>query len=103
MDIKILKDLFLLTIERDNLWKRQDQIYKRIMVDLGLLKWKSGAAEPDRSGKPEGISWDALQQVAPHREEPLLDGNAHSVMYGEMIHDGSGKPEKLNHQKGTNS
>ena len=34
-----------------------------------------------------------MQQVAPHREEPLLDGNAHSVRYGEMIHDGSG-----NHQ-----
>ena len=44
MDIKILKDLFQLTIERDNLWKRQDQIiYKRILVDLGLLK--SGKVE----------------------------------------------------------
>ena len=44
MDIKILKDLFQLTIERGNLWKRQDQIiYKRIMVDLGLLK--SGKVE----------------------------------------------------------
>ena len=40
-----------------------------------------------------------MQQVAPHRAEPLLDGYAHSVMYGEMIHDGSGKPEKLNHQE----
>ena len=39
-----------------------------------------------------------MQQVAPHREEPLLDGNAHSVRYGETIHDGWGKPEKLNHQ-----
>ena len=28
-----------------------------------------------------------MQQVALHREEPLLDGNAHSVRYGEMIHD----------------
>ena len=44
-----------------------------------------------------------MQQVAPHREEPLLDGNAHSVRYGEMIHDGSGKPEKLNHQEEANS
>ena len=43
MDIKILKDMFL-TIERGNLWKRQDQIiYKSIMVDLGLLK--SGKVE----------------------------------------------------------
>ena len=43
-----------------------------------------------------------MQQVAPHREEPLPDGNAHSVRYGEMIHDGSGKPEKLNHQEEAN-
>ena len=44
MDIKILKGLFQLTIERRNLWKRQDQIiHKRIMVDLGLLK--SGKVE----------------------------------------------------------
>ena len=44
-----------------------------------------------------------MQQVAPHREEPLLDGNAHSVRYGEMIHDGSGQPEKLNHQEEADS
>ena len=44
MDIKILENLFPVTIERGNLWKRQDQIiYKRIMVDLGLLK--SGKVE----------------------------------------------------------
>ena len=36
-----------------------------------------------------------MQQVAPHREEPLLDGNAHSVRYAEMIHDGSGHHEDL--------
>ena len=44
-----------------------------------------------------------MQKVAPHREEPLLDGNAHSVRYGEMIHDGSGKPEKVNSQEGADS
>ena len=44
MDIKNLKDLFLVTIERGNLWKRQDQIiHMRITVDLGLLK--SGKVE----------------------------------------------------------
>ena len=59
-------------------------------------EWKSGAAEHDRSGKPEKTSWDMMQQVVPHREEPLLDGNAHSVRYGEMIHDGSWKPDKVN-------
>ena len=66
-------------------------------------EWKSGAAEHDRSRKPEKTSWDMLQQVAPHREEPLLDGNAHSVRYGETIHDGSGKPETLNLQEEANS
>ena len=53
----------------------------------------------DRSGKPGTTSWDILQKDAPHREEPLLGGNAHSVRYGETIHDGSGKPETLNHQE----
>ena len=54
-------------------------------------EWKSGAAEHDRSGKPETTSWDMMQQVDPHREEPLLGGTAHSARYGETIHDGSGK------------
>ena len=62
-------------------------------------EWKSGAAAHDRSGKPEETSWEKLHKVAPYREEPLLDGNAHSVRYGEMIHHGSGKPEKLNSQE----
>ena len=62
-------------------------------------EWKSGAAEHDRSGKPETTSSDTLQKVALHREEPLLDGNAHSVSYGETIHDGSGKPETVDHQE----
>ena len=38
-------------------------------------------------------------QVVLHREEPLLDGNAHSVRYGELIHDGSGKPVSMDHQE----
>ena len=66
-------------------------------------EWKSGAAAHDRSGKPEKTSWDMLQQVALHREEPLLDGNAQSVRYGELIHDGSGKPDKVNSQEGADS
>ena len=37
-------------------------------------EWKSGAAAHDRSGKPEKTSWDMMQQVGPHCEEPLLDG-----------------------------
>ena len=60
-------------------------------------------ASDDRSGKPEKTSWDTMQQVVPHREEPLLDGNAHSVRYNEMIHDGSVKPDKDNSQEGADS
>ena len=52
--------------------------------------WKSGDGEHDRPGKPEEISWDTLQKVAPHREEHLLGRNAHSARYEETIHDGSG-------------
>ena len=55
------------------------------MVVLGLLKWKSEATAHDRSGKPDEISWNMMQQVRPHHEEPLLDGNAQSVRYGELI------------------
>ena len=66
-------------------------------------EWKSGASAHDRSRKPEKTSWDMMQQVAPHREEPLLDGNAHSVRYGEMIHDGSEKLENLNYQEEADS
>ena len=42
-------------------------------------EWKSEATAHDRSEKPDETSWNAMQQVTPHREEPLLDGNAHSV------------------------
>ena len=66
-------------------------------------EWKSGAVEHDRSGKPELTSWNTLQKVDPHREEPLLGGNAHSARYGETIHDGSGKLETVNHQGEANS
>ena len=60
---------------------------------------KSEATAHDRSGKPDKTSWNALQKVDPHHEEPLLDGNAQSVRYGETIHDGLGKPEKVNYQE----
>ena len=62
-------------------------------------EWKSGAAAHDRSGKPDEISWNAMQQVRPHHEELLLDGNAQSVRYGETIHDGSGQLDSVNFQK----
>ena len=62
-------------------------------------EWKSGAAEPDRSGKPEEISWDTKHKVDPHREEPLFGRNAHSARYGELIHDRTGKPVSVHHQE----
>ena len=52
---------------------------------------KSGAAKHDRSVKLEDISWNAMRQVDPHREEYLLGRNAHSARYGELIHDRTGK------------
>ena len=62
-------------------------------------EWKSEATAHDRSGKPDETSWNAMQQVRPHHEEPLLDGNAQSVRYGEIIHDGSGQPDSVNYQE----
>ena len=60
---------------------------------------ESEAAAHDRSGKPDEISWNAMQQVRSHHEEPLFDGNAQSVRYGEIIHDGSGQPDSVNFQE----
>ena len=34
-------------------------------------EWKSGAAEHDRTGKPETISWDILPKVDLHREAEM--------------------------------
>ena len=66
-------------------------------------EWRSGAAAHDRSGQHDETSWDMMQQVAPHRAEPLLDGNAHSVRYGEMNHDGSGKLHEVYSQEEAHS
>ena len=45
MDIKILENLLQVTIDRENLRNRHHQ-----------------------AEKPEGVAWDALQKVVPHRE-----------------------------------
>ena len=66
-------------------------------------EWKSEVMAHDRSGKPDRTSWNAVQQICPQHGNALLDGNAHSVRYGELIHDGSGKPEKVNSQEGAYS
>ena len=44
-----------------------------------------------------------MQQVRPHHGDALLDGNAHSVRYGEIIHDGSGQPDSANYQEEADS
>ena len=62
-------------------------------------EWKSGAAEHDRSGKPEKASWRMVQQVRPHHEATLLDGTAQSERYGEPLRDRSGQPDNVNSQE----
>ena len=66
-------------------------------------EWKSGAAAHDRSGKPEKTSWNEVQHVCPHHGDTPLDGGPQSVRYGEMIHDGSEKLDKVNSQEGADS
>ena len=88
----------------DRTWKpvepsRPDYTQEDYCRSWSSQDWKSGAAEPDRSGKPEEMSWYTLQKVDPHREEPLLGRNAHSARYGELIHDRAGKPVSVDHQE----
>ena len=92
-------------IDQGNLIDSPQQVIQNwIMVVLGLLKsGKVKATAHDRSGKPDETSWNAMQQVLPHHEEPLLNGNAQSVRYGEIIHDGSGQLDSVNYQEEANS
>ena len=62
-------------------------------------EWKSEVTAHDRSGKRDETSWNAVQQICPHHEDALLDGNAQSVRYGERIHDGSGQPDSANYKE----
>ena len=66
-------------------------------------EWISEATAHDRSGKPDRTSWNEVQQVRSHHENALLDGNAQSVRYGEMIHAGSGQPDSANYQEEADS
>ena len=66
-------------------------------------EWKSEVTAHDGSGKPDKTSWNAVQQICPHHGDTLLDGGAQSVRYGEMIHDGSEQPDKVNSQEGADS
>ena len=66
-------------------------------------EWKSEVTAHDRSEKPDETSWNAVQQICPHHEDALLDGNAHSVEYGEIMHDGSGQLDSAKSQEGADS
>ena len=66
-------------------------------------EWKSEVTAHDRSGKPDETSWTAVQQICPHHGDALLDGNAHSVRNGEIIHDGSGQLDGANYQEEADS
>ena len=48
---------------------RSDYLQEDYGRSWSSQEWKSVAAEHDRSGKPEEISWYTLQKVDPHREE----------------------------------
>ena len=76
----------------------QEQAYSSNFV-MGSEEWKSEVTAHDRSGKLDKTSWNAVQQVRPHREEPLLDGGAQSVRYGGRLHDGSGQPDSADSQE----
>ena len=54
-----------------------------VRTSYGYQDPGKSVAGDDPSGKPEKTSWDMIPQVAPHREEPLLDGNEHSVRFLE--------------------
>ena len=70
---------------------RQDFLQEDYGRSWSSQEWKSGTAEPDRSGKPEGIVWDTVQKVDLHREQPLLGRNARSARYEETIHHRTGE------------
>ena len=73
MDIKILKES---ASGDDRTGKLVETSRSNYSQEYGSSwssqEWKSGAAKHDRSGKPEENSWDSLQKVDTHREEPLL-------------------------------
>ena len=78
---------------------RSDYLQEDYGRSWSSQEWKCGAAEHDRSEKPEVNSWDSLQKVDPQREEYLLGKNAHSARYGEYIHDRTGQPVSENLQE----
>ena len=66
-------------------------------------EWKSEVTAHDRSGQNDKTSWSMVQQVRPHHEETLLDGDAQSVRYGGILRDRSGQPVNINSEEVANS
>ena len=66
-------------------------------------EWKTETTTYDLSGQLDKTSWSMVQQDRPHQGETLLDGDAQSVRYGEIIHDGSGQLDTVDHQEEANS
>ena len=62
-------------------------------------EWKSEVTAHDPSVQPDKTFWRMVQQVCPHHEAPLLDGDAQSVRYGGILRDRSGQPDKINFQE----
>ena len=98
MDIKILKDMFL-TIDRGNLWKRQDQTTHRIMVYPGLLKFGKVEMEStiDQGNliKILGIHWEKLTLIVEN-----IFSAGRRILQGtkRTIHDRTGQPVSENIQ-----
>ena len=70
---------------------------------LSSEEWRSEVTAHDRSRKLDKTSWNAVQQVCPYHGDALLDGDAQSVRYEEMIHDGSGQLDSANSQQEADS
>ena len=93
MDIKILENLFQVTIEtgRPVEPSRPDYIQEdcgRSLVFSRVEKWSCRARS---IGETWGNFLGHIAKSWPHREEPLLGRNAHSARYGELIHDRTGE------------
>ena len=88
-------------IDRSNLIDSHLQdIQNRIMIVLGVLN--SGKVRLRRKIEQGNLikflGMQCNKCVLIHGDA-LLDGNAHSLRYEEMIHDGSGQLDSANYQK----
>ena len=88
-------------IDQGNLIDSHQQVIQNwIMTVLGLLKsGKVRLRHTIDQGNLTKTSWNAVQQICPHHEDALLDGNAHSVRHGGRLHDGSRQPDSANSQE----